>query len=50
MVAASQLPPRVAFGPFELNTATGELTKSGVPIRLAGQPLNVLLVLLARPA
>src|SRR5581483_7009797 len=49
MVAASQLPRRVAFGPFELNTATGELTRSGSRVRLSGQPLNILLTMLERP-
>ncbi len=49
MVAGSHSARRVTFGPYEVNTATGELTKSGVRIRLAGQPLNVLLLLLARP-
>jgi DNA-binding winged helix-turn-helix (wHTH) protein len=39
----------VTFGPHELNTATGELTKRGVRVRLAQQPLNLLPVLLARP-
>jgi len=49
MVIESHGPKRVAFGPFEVNTATGELTKNGVRIRLAGQPLQVLQVLLSRP-
>lgn len=49
MPARFPLPQRVAFGPFELNTATAELTKSGTRIRLVGQPLNLLLVLLAHP-
>jgi Tol biopolymer transport system component/DNA-binding winged helix-turn-helix (wHTH) protein len=49
MAAVSHLARRVTFGPYEVNTATGELTKSGIPIRLAGQPFNLLLVLLARP-
>lgn len=50
MAASSQAPRRLAFGPFEVTTATGELTKNGIRIRLTGQPLNVLLVLLSRPA
>ena len=37
------------FGPFELNCDTGELKKRGIRVRLAGQPLNVLLLLLDRP-
>jgi Tol biopolymer transport system component/DNA-binding winged helix-turn-helix (wHTH) protein len=49
MPASSHLPLRVTFGPYEVNTATGELTKRGIRIRLAGQPLDILLVLLARP-
>ena len=49
MPASSHLPLRVTFGPYEVNTATGEFTKRGIRIRLAGQPLDILLVLLARP-
>lgn len=40
---------RVRFGLFELNLRTGELRKSGVRVRLAGQPLTVLERLVERP-
>jgi len=42
--------PRVLrFGVFELDAASGELRKRGVKIRLADQPLQILLLLLDRP-
>jgi enoyl-CoA hydratase/carnithine racemase/DNA-binding winged helix-turn-helix (wHTH) protein/Tol biopolymer transport system component len=37
------------FGPFELNSATGELRKHGIRVRLQGKPLQVLLALLESP-
>ena len=37
------------FGPFEVDASAPALLKHGVRIRLAGQPLRILLVLLARP-
>jgi len=37
------------FGPFEVDTAAGELRKSGVRIRLSGQPFRILLALLDHP-
>lgn len=37
------------FGPFEVNAATGELRRSGLPVRLARQPFLILLALLAQP-
>jgi cholera toxin transcriptional activator len=37
------------FGVFEVNSAAGELRKSGVRIRLQEQPFQVLLTLLERP-
>jgi Tol biopolymer transport system component/DNA-binding winged helix-turn-helix (wHTH) protein len=40
---------RVSFGPFEVNAAAGELRRSGLRIRLPGQPFQILLVLLAHP-
>jgi DNA-binding winged helix-turn-helix (wHTH) protein len=36
----------VRFGAFELNVARGELRKNGLRVRLQGQPLQILLVLL----
>ena len=42
-----QSPARVAFGPFEVNAEAGELRRSGVRVRLSGQPFQILLALLA---
>jgi Tol biopolymer transport system component/DNA-binding winged helix-turn-helix (wHTH) protein len=49
MEVQPQSPVRLAFGPFELDSAAGELRRNGVRVRLSGQPLRILLVLLARP-
>ena len=40
---------RTLFGPFEFETKTGELRKHGTRLRLTGQPLQILQVLLERP-
>jgi Tol biopolymer transport system component/DNA-binding winged helix-turn-helix (wHTH) protein len=40
---------RLRFGTFEVDSATGELRRSGVRIRLQEQPFRVLLILLERP-
>src|SRR5215471_20401346 len=37
------------FGPFELNTGTGELRKQGIRIRLQPKPLAILRALLEKP-
>jgi len=48
-MAVPQNNNRVArFGVFELNLSTGELRKSGVRLRLQGQPIQVLTLLLER--
>jgi len=39
----------VRFGPFELDSSTGELRKHGLKIRLQGQRIKILALLLARP-
>src|SRR6266705_2351326 len=39
----------VRFGSFEVDLRAGELRKSGVKIKLQGQPLEVLALLLERP-
>jgi eukaryotic-like serine/threonine-protein kinase len=49
MAPQSQSPARLAFGPFEVNVPAGHLLKSGVRIRLSGQPFQILLILLAHP-
>jgi DNA-binding winged helix-turn-helix (wHTH) protein len=40
---------RIAFGPFELDPSSGQLRKHGIRIRLGGQPLQLLSVLLEQP-
>src|SRR5579859_3768764 len=46
----TDLPDRVIrFGPFELDTRAGELTKRGRRILLQEQPFQILLMLLERP-
>lgn len=39
----------VRFGPFELSAATGELRKNGIRLKLRGQPIQVLILLVAHP-
>jgi eukaryotic-like serine/threonine-protein kinase len=39
----------VRFGPFELNRRTAELRRKGTRIRLEGQPIQILFLLLDRP-
>lgn len=41
---------RLTFGPFTFDEATGELSKHGFPLRLQGQPLQVLGVLIRQPS
>jgi DNA-binding winged helix-turn-helix (wHTH) protein len=36
----------IGFGPFEVDTRSGELRRSGVRIRLQEQPFQILLILL----
>src|SRR5262249_5746760 len=45
---ASILPPTFRFGVFELNLQSGELRKQGMKIRLQGQPVEILALLLQR--
>jgi len=42
-------PTVVRFGPFELLVETGELRKDGVRLKLSGQPIQVLIRLVATP-
>src|ERR1044071_93522 len=37
------------FGVFELDPKTGELRKKGMKVRLQGQPIDILVLLLQRP-
>jgi cholera toxin transcriptional activator len=46
---SSSLPPTLHFGVFELDPRTGELRKKGMKIRLQGQPVDILIMLLQRP-
>jgi len=43
------VPPTFQFGVFELDPQSGELRKNGMKIRLQGQPVEILLLLLQRP-
>ena len=43
------MPSTVRFGPFELSVETGELRKNGIRLKLSGQPIKVLTLLVARP-
>ncbi len=43
------LPPTLRFGVFELDPRAGELRKKGMKIRLQGQPVQILLMLLQHP-
>ena len=45
----SPQPATLAFGPFTFDHATGELSKHGLPLRLQGQPLQLLRVLATQP-
>jgi len=39
----------VRFGPFELSLETQELRKLGIPLRVSGQAIQVLEMLVANP-
>jgi len=46
---SASLPPVLRFGVFELDPLAGELRKKGMKIRLQGQPVDILVMLLQRP-
>jgi TolB-like protein/DNA-binding winged helix-turn-helix (wHTH) protein len=46
---SSSVPPTLRFGVFELDPRAGELRKKGMKIRLQGQPVDILVMLLQRP-
>jgi len=48
MVAVSA-PKVLRFGNYEVDLSSGELRKSGLKVRLTGQPFQVLAILLERP-
>jgi len=41
--------PKVAFGPFEYDDLSGDLSKYGTRLRLQGKPLQILSFLVNRP-
>jgi TolB-like protein/DNA-binding winged helix-turn-helix (wHTH) protein/Tfp pilus assembly protein PilF len=45
----SSVPPTLRFGVFELDPRAGQLRKKGMKIRLQGQPVEILVMLLERP-
>ena len=47
--ASSSVTPTLRFGVFELDPKAGELRKKGMKIRLQGQPVDILVMLLQRP-
>ena len=49
MKTSSSVPPTLRFGVFELDPRAGELRKKGMKIRLQGQPVDILAMLLERP-
>jgi len=49
MAEAMRKSNAVRFGVFEVDLCKGELRKSGVKLKLGGQPLQVLTILLERP-
>ena len=48
MPPKTQTAERIAFGSFELETASGELFRNGRRIRLSGQPADLLVILVRR--
>lgn len=49
MAASSSAPRIVRFGLFEFDRESGELRKHGLRIKLQGQPIHILALLLERP-
>ncbi len=49
MRPSSSVPSTLRFGVFELDPRAGELRKKGMKIRLQGQPVEILAILLERP-
>jgi TolB-like protein/DNA-binding winged helix-turn-helix (wHTH) protein len=43
------MPSTLRFGVFELNPQAGELRKNGMKIKLQGQPVDILVMLIERP-
>jgi len=49
MSSSSQLLPRYRFGPFELDSSTGVLSRNGSRVKLQDLPCRLLVLLLERP-
>ena len=49
MSSAESSQARIRFGAFEYDPFAGELRKSGAKIKLQGQPIEILALMLARP-
>lgn len=49
MTDRSDTPARIQFGVFEADTASGELRRSGIRVRLQTQPFKLLVALLRHP-
>ena len=49
MVEGLHSPRIISFGIFEVDLLAGELRKAGLKLKLTGQPLQVLTILLERP-
>jgi len=49
MSGRPELPASIRFGPFEVDSKSGELRKQGVRIKLQEQPLQILQMLLEHP-
>ncbi|HTV53436.1 MAG TPA: hypothetical protein VMI06_00810, partial [Terriglobia bacterium] len=49
MNGIANTPRKVRFGAFEYTTATGELWRRGYKIKLVGQPIHLLNLLIERP-
>jgi Tol biopolymer transport system component/DNA-binding winged helix-turn-helix (wHTH) protein len=48
-MAAVPAPKVLRFGNYEVDLSSGELRKSGLKVRLTGQPFQILAILLERP-
>ena len=48
-MSVDSLPGSFRFGPFQVDAPAGQLRKGGTKLRLAGQPLEILVMLLERP-
>ncbi len=49
MNGSTDLPGTIRFGVFEFVPQSGELRKQGAKIKLQGQPVEILAMLLAHP-